>query len=104
MITIEQIKEDLNEIKYYYSRKEFFDKASTNIGINKILEKVALYNEIICLAKPRLYDIYVSLYLQNETQSSLSDKLCYSREYIYKLNKQLVKFFHEQISKKEVQA
>ncbi|MBR4407046.1 MAG: hypothetical protein IKT27_01900 [Clostridia bacterium] len=92
-ITLSEIREDLRDIRYYYSRKELFRKASSNVGINYVEEKLSKYNNAICLAPPRLYDLYVSLYLENNTQESLSEKLCYSPEYISKLNKQLVNFF-----------
>ena len=40
---------------------------------------------------------YVSLYLENNTQESLSESLGYSIEYISKLNRKLVKFFLDNI-------
>ncbi len=46
--------------------RDFFDKASDSIGSIKLLEKIELYNKAICNANPRLYDVYVSLYLKNE--------------------------------------
>ena len=88
-----KIREDLKDIRYYYSRKAMFEKASASVGENSILKKINNYNALIRLASPRLYDLYVSLYLENNTQESLSDKLGYSVEYISKLNSQLIKFF-----------
>lgn len=66
-----------------------------------IIEKLDIYNKAICLAPPRLYDLYISLYLQNNTQDSLSEKLGYSIEHISRLNSQLVKFFEKELNKKE---
>ena len=96
-----KIREDLKNIRYYYSRKAMFEKASASVGENSILKKINDYNALIRLAPPRLYDLYVSLYLENNTQESLSDKLGYSVEYISKLNSQLIKFFKTNIDKEE---
>lgn len=93
------IKEDLKDIRYYYSRKELFEKASTySVGKNNILDKIEKYNDVICSAPPRLYDLYISLYLQNHTQESLSEKLGYTFEYISRLNTQLVNFFYKKFN------
>lgn len=96
-----KIREDLKDIRYYFSRKEAFEKVSASVGENNIAIKLEKYNKAVRLAPPRLYDIYVSLYLDNNTQESLSDKLGYSVEYISKLNGQLVRFFQKTI-KEEV--
>ena len=91
------IKEDLKGIRYYYARKKLFEKASSTIGENLILRKIETYNKVIRTATPRLYDLYVSLYLENNTQESLSESLGYSTEYISELNRKLVKFFQDNI-------
>ena len=95
------IREDLRNIRYYYSRKDIFDKATSAVGENLILEKTSLYHEAVCFASPRLYDLYVSLYLQNNTQESLSDKLGYSIEHVSRLNSQLIRFFQKYFNEKE---
>lgn len=104
MKTPENIREDLKNIRYYYSRKEVFDKASISVGQNSTLETIQKYNEAICSAPPRLYDLYVSLYLQNNTQDSLSMKLGYTVEYISRLNGQLVKFLQKEFQNMEGRA
>ena len=63
MITVATIREDLRDIKYYCARKKMFEEASARVGQSSVLEKVETYNKCICEAPPRLYDIYVSLYL-----------------------------------------
>ena len=99
MKTIMEIRKDLKEIKYYYSRLKNFEyssnKANTN---NKIAETINEYNDAIKYATPKLYDIYVSLYIKNHTQESLSNELGYTKSYIYKLNKSLLNFFVERFS------
>lgn len=104
MKTAENIREDLKNIRYYYSRKEVFDRASISVGQNSTLETIQKYNEAICSAPPRLYDLYVSLYLQNNTQDSLSMKLGYTVEHISRLNGQLVKFLQKEFQNMEGRA
>lgn len=53
MVTMEQIKTELANIRYYYSRKETFAKAFDSVGKNGILDTVSRYNQIICSAPPR---------------------------------------------------
>ena len=100
-MTANEIRKGLKNIRYYYSRQSVFDKITDTIGQNVIIDKLDIYNKAICLAPPRLYDLYVSLYLQNNTQDSLSEKLGYSIEHISRLNSQLVKFFEKELNKKE---
>lgn len=97
----EQIRKDLKDIKYYYARKNFIDKSSEIIGRNDIYEKVEKYNKIICSAPMRMYDLYVSLYKENNTHESLSESICYSVEYVAKLNQSLVKFFEKKFKEME---
>ena len=100
-MTTKNIRDDLRDIRYFYSRKDLFDKSAMTVGTNIIFEKAEKYNKAICLAPPRLYDIYVSIYLHNNTQESLSEKLGYTIEYISMLNSQLINFFKKNLENKE---
>lgn len=101
MLSVETIRNDLKEIKYYYARKDMFEKATLSVGKNQILEKVEIYNKAICSASPRLYDLYVSIYLNNNLQESLSSQLGYSTEHISRENAKLIKFFQKNLEKGE---
>lgn len=96
-MNITAIKNDLKDIKYYYSRKAVFDKAAPSVGSNAVIGKIAKYNEIACTASPKLYDIYVMLYVENHTQESLSELLGFTPEYIQMLNSKLVKYFQDNL-------
>ena len=102
MLSANTIREDLKNIRYFYSRKDIFEKASTSIGENTILEKIERYNKAVRSAPPRLYDLYASLYLENNTQESLSQKLGYTIEHISRLNSQLIKHLQKTLIDKEV--
>lgn len=82
-------------IRYYYSRKSVFD----NVGIaSSITETVKRYNEAVRTAEPRLFDLYVCLYVKNNTQESAASELCWSTVYVQKLHTRLVLFFQAQLS------
>lgn len=100
MITLNEIRKDLKEIRYYYLRKKMFDEAFESTGVNTVVEKVKKYNALAVTATPKLYDLYVSLYIRNHTQESLSDELGYTPEYMQMLNKRLLKFLQEKINEK----
>lgn len=97
-MTSKQIRSELKEVRYYYARKDVFDKAFKEIDNNVITELVKKYNEAVCTAPPKLFDIYVSLYVNNNTQESLSEQLDYSPDYVHKLNDKLIKFLQEKLS------
>lgn len=101
MKTISAIRNDLKDIKYYYSRKSLFDKAIVITNGNEIVDKVSEYNNAMKNATPRLYDLYYSLYIINHTQESYSNELGCSQEYVQRLNKQLLKFLINQLNNKE---
>ena len=93
--TIQEIRADLRDIQYYFARKESFDKLS---GLNircEIEEKIKHYNNLMATANPNLIDLYVNLYLSENTQESVSYDMGYSQTYIYKLNRKLLEFLYE---------
>ena len=55
---METIKGDLAQIRYYYVHKEQFDSAFNSIGRGAILDKVEKYNQAICQADPRIFEMY----------------------------------------------
>ena len=102
MLTLQQIRDDLKDIRYYYSRKEAFENGFRVIGSNNIVGKAKRYNTAMQSAPTRLYDIYVSLYGRNLTQEALSVELCYTPEYVQILNKRLLLFLQKTLSEGQV--
>lgn len=101
MVSSEQVRADLREIRYYYSRKEQLEDASHSIGslpIKRLLEK---YNCVIREAPLRLYDLYACLYLRGQTQKAIALELGYTPQYIRKLINELFVFFRKNISYQE---
>ena len=96
MLTVDEIRKDLLGIRYYYSRKSVFD----NSGIaNEITNTVKRYNEAVRTAEPRLFDLYVCLYIKNQTQEGAASELCWSTVYVQRLHTRLVLFFQTRINK-----
>ena len=100
-VSSEQVRADLREIRYYYSRKDQLEDASHSIGslpIKRLLEK---YNCVIREAPLRLYDLYACLYLRGQTQEAIALELGYTPQYIRKLINELFVFFRKNISYQE---
>lgn len=98
MKSLNEIRNDLANIRYYYARKEVFDKAELSIGKNAITEVAKKYNVAIRNAPPRLYDLYISLYIMNNTQESLAAEMNYSLQNIQLHHTNLVQFLQKSIT------
>jgi hypothetical protein len=92
MLSIKKIREDLRDIRYYYSKQKMFDAAAKTVVQSSVLNKVDMYNQAVKDAPARLYDLYVSLYVNNNTQDGLAHVWHYSPDYIKQLNKQLCEY------------
>ena len=93
-----QIKTELNNVRYYYSRKDEFDKAFDCTGKSEVLALVEKYNSAILSADVKLYELYVCLYIKNNTHEGAAYELNYSVDYISKQSKRLLKFFQEKFA------
>lgn len=92
MLTLQEIRKDLQEVRYYYSHKQMLDGAIIVTGGNAILEKVKRYNEAAAKTPVRLYEIYIELHVNAKTQEGLAEERNYSAGYIQQLNKELLQF------------
>lgn len=95
MITQEEIKNELKDIRFYYSKKTMFEAAFKETKGNNISELVDKYNEAMKNAPTKLYGIYVCLYVHGETQESIANEMSYTPFYIYKLNNKLIEFLYK---------
>lgn len=94
---IEEIREDLNKIRYYNAKKEWFDKMETFVGRSEAADLSTKYNAVICKAHPRVYEFYVNMYVLNNTQETIADDLDYSMPYIGKLSKMMMEYLQSNI-------
>ena len=91
----EKIRQELEEVRYYNANRERFQKAEELIGKNRAAYAFEKYNSLIQTASPKLYEIYVALYVHGWTHDAAASELNYSENYIYKSNKALIEFFAE---------
>ena len=97
MMSISQIRQDLRDIRYYYSKQKMFDGLANSVGRNDVVEKAMRYNEAVRKAPIKLYDVYISLYINNNTQEALAYDWDVSCEYIRVLNKSLYEFLQKHL-------
>ena len=90
MKTMEEIKNDLDSIKFYYSKKDAFDNSV--LVRNSVIELVEEYNGLMKNIPPRLYDIYIGLYMNGNTQEAYALDEGYSIGYVNKMNMQLLDY------------
>ena len=100
-MTITELKEELQEVKYYYRHKAIFDKAQSTLPRNKTLEKVARYNDLVQDAPAQLFGLYVAIYTENNTQLAVALDWVLSEGYVKNLNRKLCEYLLEKINKKE---
>ena len=100
-MTITELKEELQEVKYYYGHKAMFDRALSTVSKNKVLEKVARYNDLVQDAPAQLFGLYVAIYTENNTQLAVALDWGLSEGYIKNLNRKLCEYLLEKINEKE---
>ncbi len=97
MESLAEVREDLRDIRYYYAHKEMFDKTVDVTGEHELIRKAKRYNAAMCTAPPRLFEVYIGLYVYNHTQESLSETLCYSPEHVQRQNKKLLLYLQKKV-------
>lgn len=100
-MTLDEIRSDFKEIRYYYTRKQIFDEALKTVGENNVTAKVLKYNEAARNLPPNLFDIYIGLYIKNFTQENLACELGYTLEHVNRLNKKILLFMQKNLPNKE---
>ena len=92
MRTLEEIREDLKNIRYYYARKEYYKNVISvnNIPIKDWKANINLYVNASKKAPRRLKDAFEGLYLGNNTQKQLASQWEVTEKYIQILNKRLI--------------
>ena len=99
MKTIDKVREELNDIRHYYANIKDFERVSTEIGRPSALEMVERYNRHIKNAPIKLFNLYVCLYMDNNSQETVSIDWNCSVGHIKVLNKKLYEFFVEEFNK-----
>lgn len=97
-MSIEQVRNDLKEIKYYHSHKKILETSFVHTGQNSFVEKMENYNKLICNAPLKLHEVYAGLHIDGYSQEELAERLGVTRVYIYQLNRKLVEYFVQNIA------
>ena len=92
MLTAVQVRNDLREIRYYYAMKELFDRSSKTVKPLAVIQKVERYNTAMQNAPARLFILYVSLYVENNTQTVLAEEWQLTPDYMKELNNKLIAY------------
>ena len=101
-MTLNEIREDLRDIRYYYSRKDFLENGAKEISVvNSIKRRAEKYNAAMENAPPKLLDIYLNLYTKGYTQEATAAILGYSPQYINFLNNNLLIYLCGALSNSE---
>lgn len=100
MKELNKIKADLRDIRFYYANRELLDESFGDIGTNRIMETVKMYNAAVCLISPRLYEVYVCLYIKGKTQAAYAREHGYTSEYVQSIHVMLLKALQQELSKK----
>ena len=98
MSDLEKVREDLKDIRYYYAHKQVFERASAEHIVNNVIRKAERYNRAMEQAPPILFDLYVSLYIQNNTQAAFAYDRDYSVNYIKDLNNSLCDYIRRALN------
>lgn len=58
MKTFTAIREDLKNIRYYYARRDEMAQKAKILGECTVSKTAEEYNEVVCQAPPKLYELY----------------------------------------------
>ena len=100
-MSICEIREDLKDIRYYYAHREVFESAARENVYNDVVRKVRKYAALIEKAPPVLFDLYVSLYMLNNTQAAFAYDRDYTTNYIKELNNKLCLYILDIVNRQE---
>ena len=97
MESMDTIRKELKEVRYYYANREMFDQAAKGVGENEIIKTVNRYNAAVQKAPVKLYALYIGLYVGNRTQEALAQDMNFSPDYIYRQHRKLLRFLQGEI-------
>lgn len=97
-MTIEQVRNDLKELRYYYIYKTKFDNFFKMIGNHIICEKSKFYSNIILSAPLRIVDYYYESVVQGKTQETIAMESNYSVQNTCLICKQMTDYLMNNIN------
>lgn len=103
MRSMKEIRNDIKEIRYYYSRQKEFDNASKTIAEATVLRKAEEYRGIIKHAPPRLFDLYLSYVVNKNSQEVVAEDWGYCVENIKYFCRKMYEFLFNELNKSETE-
>ena len=97
MESMDTIRKELKEVRYYYANRKMFDQAAKDVGENEIIKTVNRYNAAVQKAPVKLYALYIGLYVGNRTQEALAQDMNFSPDYIYRQHRKLLQYLQGEI-------
>ena len=97
----ELLELDLEDIQFYYMHKKFFDDIEETAIMKAQAKKVALYEGFMKEAPLNLYAVYAGLYMENNKQSSLAQKLYVSLSTLRRQRGELFEFLLKKLEEVE---
>lgn len=88
----EEVKNDLKEIQFYYANQRDVQSNLRGNNYSETLDKIYKYNEAMKNAPLQLYDFYVFIYINNNSQVTYGVDRNISNKTAYRLNCNLIKF------------
>ena len=95
------IRDDLEEIKYYSTRKYVLDSYMKDFCETNILDLMSKYNAVIKHAPIKFYHLYVLIYLKGNTQEFAADEMGFAINTVQTMQKNLILWLCENIKKEE---
>lgn len=100
-MTLKQVRNDLKDIRYYYSMQKLFETASRSVAQNGVRKKVDRYTRAIKDAPVKLYALYIALYVENNSQAAVAEDWNLTPNYIKELNLKLCEYLLEVLKSTE---
>ena len=95
--TIEEIKQDLKDIKYYYAHEQILQKAIPSESVKKMIVKAVTYREIMKAAPFDLHIIYEGLYIFRQKQKELAEYLEISQRTVRRKREQIYLYLQKRL-------
>lgn len=90
---LNQVKKDLQNIKFYYSQLREIDISKQTVNYNTFTKKVNLYSQAIDKAEPIFYRLYTSIYVEGLSLNETAEEIGLSYRSVLQKNKELKDFF-----------
>ena len=97
-MTKQDLMEELQDVRYYNTRREMFRKAENTGFKAKTLELIGKYDSLIINAPLRLQMVYHKIFTEGKTQADAATELGISVSYTKSLMRKLYAYLLERIN------